>query len=83
MIYPGKKYKLQVPMKKDCFHSTETGNFTGSFSWAKWFSVDGPTPKLISGKKTFPLEQIKLPAIETTISKENTIQTTNENSLKW
>ena len=35
MVYPGKKYKLQVPMKKDCFSSIETGNFTGNFSWAK------------------------------------------------
>ena len=74
MTYPGKKYKLQVPMKKDCFDSIETGNFTGSFSWAKWFSEDGPTLKLISGPKTFPPQQINLPAIETTISKEKTIR---------
>ena len=61
-------------MKKDCFDSIETGNFTGSFSWAKWFSEDGPTLKLISGPKTFPPQQINLSAIETTISKENTIR---------
>ena len=51
-----------------------------ALSWAKWFSEDGPTLKLISGPKTFPPEQINLLAIEATTLKENKIQTTNEDS---